>query len=192
LVAVLTLSACAIQPRAPEAPPPAPPTYDQLLQDGTQAQKAGNNVQAQSSWTAAARENPTAKEPWLHMAQMQFDAGNYGAAISAAQEAFQRDSSDATANGLLAVSGLRVSSAALARMDTNKLQGNARSEAESLAKTLRDLLGTPVLVPSPVAAASAPLRPVRTARSRSTAAAAKAVTTPSVQEPSHDPFSALR
>jgi tetratricopeptide (TPR) repeat protein len=202
LAAAAALSACSTTPQVAEAPPPPP--YEQLLEDGRQAQKAGNLQQALASWQQAARQNPSAKEPWLRMAQMHFDAGDYGNAIAEAQEAMQRDGSDAVANGLLAVSGLRVSSAALARMQADTLSNSTRGEAEALAKTLRELLGAPVLVPQPAAAAAS--APPRTARVRAAASAAaaqpaggaKPVTTsasPSTapaKAAARDPFGALR
>lgn len=209
LVLAALLSACSTtSPKVLIDPPPPP--YEQLLEDGRQAQKAGNQMQALEAWRAAAKQNPSAKEPWLRMAQMYFDAADYGNAITAAQETLHRDSTDATANGLLAVSGLRVSSDALARMHTDNLQGSTRNEAESLAKTLRELLGAPVLVPqpnTPTAAASAP----RATKPRATATAAAVkpktsdvpapvavktadttVAKPTAQAPSRDPFGALR
>jgi len=208
IVAALT-SGCATTGKvAVEAPPPP---YEQLLEDGRQAQKAGNQMQALEAWRAAAKQNPSAKEPWLRMAQMHFDAADYGNAISAAQEVLHRDSTDAVANGLLAVSGLRVSSEALARMHTDNLQGSTRNEAESLAKTLRELLGAPVLVPQPptATASSGSSRPARTARApaktseaapppvmakTSTPKPADATAAPkaTAQAPSRDPFGALR
>ncbi|MED5618033.1 hypothetical protein [Ideonella sp. BN130291] len=200
------LVACANAPKSADA---APPPYEQLLEDGRQAQKAGNNVQALEAWRTAAKQNPSAKEPWLRMAQLHFDAADYGNAITAAQEAMQRDSTDAVANGLLAVSGLRVSSAALARMHTDNLQGSTRNEAETLAKTLRELLGAPVLVPQPATAstpaprtARAAARPTAAAASAAAGAAPKAVAAkptdtapaakPAAPAPSRDPFGALR
>jgi tetratricopeptide (TPR) repeat protein len=201
------LVACANAPKVPDAP--AVP-YEQLLEEGRQAQKAGNNVQALEAWRSAAKQNPSAKEPWLRMAQLHFDSADYGNAITAAQEAMQRDSTDAVANGLLAVSGLRVSSAALARMHTDNLQGSTRNEAETLAKTLRELLGAPVLVPQPATAAAPAPRSTRAAQRPPAAAAAasaagaapKAVAAkaqdtapaakPAAPAPSRDPFGALR
>jgi tetratricopeptide (TPR) repeat protein len=202
LAAAAALSACSTAPQVAEAPPPPP--YEQLLEDGRQAQKAGNPQQALALWQQAARQNPSAKEPWLRMAQMHFDAGDYGNAITEAQEAMQRDGSDAVANGLLAVSGLRVSSAALARMHADTISNSTRGEAEALAKTLREVLGAPVLVPQPpVAAASAPARTTRASRASASAAAAqpaggaKPVTATSsstapAKAAARDPFGALR
>jgi hypothetical protein len=211
LAAGAMLAACSTVPKGPAEPQP---TYEQLLDQAAQAHKSGDAPHAVGLWQNAAKLNPAAKEPWLHMAQTHFDAGDYGHAITEAEEALQRDSSDAVANGLLAVSGLRVSSQALARMHTEDLAGSTRGEAESLAKTLRTLLGTDVLVPPPdpeleararhyvrsqrnrpaekkpaeAAAAAAPsAAPAATA-----SAAPKPAAKPAQPAPSNDPFSSLR
>lgn len=95
-----------------------------------------------------AEENPAQKAPWVRMARIQFDAENYGGAIVAADEALQRDSTDRTAKGLRAVSGLRVATQSLAELrDDVNLKGSARADAVSLAKVLRETLGEDVLVP---------------------------------------------
>jgi tetratricopeptide (TPR) repeat protein len=199
-LAGVLLAGCATAPQKSNEPPP--PSYDSLLDTGAQEMKAGHKDQAIAAWAQAAKQNPAAKEPWLRMAQTHFDAGEYGSAISEAQEALQRDNTDEVANGLLAVSGLRVSSQALARMRTKELAGTTRGEAETLAKTLRELLGTPVLVPPPENVAQ-PARPVRHAARHAAAASAAsaAAATPAAANTkpaakasasSNDPFSALR
>ena len=87
------------------------------------------------------------KKPWVRMAQIRFDANQYGEAISSAQEALARDPDDTLAYSILAVSGLRVASKALADLTRkNNLQGSVRSEAQDLAKLLRTSLGEEVLV----------------------------------------------
>ncbi|TVO63461.1 tetratricopeptide repeat protein [Denitromonas ohlonensis] len=99
-----------------------------------------------------AEDNPAQKEPWVRMARIHFEAENYGNAIVAADEALQRDSTDMTAKGLRAVSGLRVATQSLAELrDDTNLKGSARADALSLAKVLRETLGEDVLVP-PVSA----------------------------------------
>jgi tetratricopeptide (TPR) repeat protein len=216
LAAASLLAACSTAPKTPPEPPP--PSYEQLLDQAAQAQKSGDTPHAVELWQSAAKRNPAAKEPWLRMAQTHFDSGDYGHAITEAEEALQRDNGDAVANGLLAVSGLRVSSQALARMHTEDLAGSTRGEAESLAKTLRTLLGTDVLVPQPDPdvearaeryvhsrrgrpAAKKPAEPApaaapgtgATAVSTTTAsAAAKPAAKPATPAPSNDPFSSLR
>jgi hypothetical protein len=185
-------------PTVAEQPAAAPPSAEQLMQEASQAHQAGETARALQLWRDAAASDPLSKEPWLRMAQLHFDRGDYGATITAAQEAWQRDANDATANGLLAVSGLRVSSGALARIHTDALTGSTRSEAESLARTLRDLLGTAVLVPPPPDPRPAPAPRVRPVKRPAVAASAPALATapdaprPAAATPARDPFGALR
>ena len=127
------------------------------------------------TYRIAARQYPTAKEPWMRLAESYFEAADYGNAILAAQEVLQRDAADAVAASVVAVSGLRVSTQALSTLRTqnSSLPGDSRTQAEGLTKTLRELLGESVLVPqaadAPVAASPAPA-----ARRRPTAAAGAA------------------
>lgn len=109
---------------------------------------AGKADEAYKILKVAGQSFPADKTPWVRMAQMRFDAKNYGAAIVDALEAIERDPDDTMANSIAAVSGLRVSSKALAELTRkNKLSGNVKTEAEELAKLLRTSLGEDVLVP---------------------------------------------
>ena len=66
-----------------------------------------------------------------------------------ALEALQRDPNDKLGNSIVAVSGLRLSTKALADLSQqNNLNGSLRSEAKDLAKLLRASLGEDVLVPA--------------------------------------------
>ena len=120
---------------------------------------------------------PADKAPWLQMAQMKFDRGQYGDAIGHALEALERDPDDKVANSIVAVSGLRLSGKALADLSRqNNLNGSLRSEAQDLAKLLRASIGEDVLVPPakrPPAAGKrgrpAPARRRRRARRRQAA-----------------------
>lgn len=162
LLAVAVLGAgCA---SAPPPPKPAPQVQSlaQYLQEATKAKAEQGTNKERDIYRQAARQYPTAKEPWSRLAESYFDATDYGNAILAAQEVLQRDGSDATAASVLAVSGLRVSTQALSALRTqnSKLPVDTRSQAEGLTKTLRELLGESVLVP-PVADA-APATPAAT------------------------------
>jgi predicted Zn-dependent protease len=109
---------------------------------------AGHNDTAYAILKGASSAFPTDKTPWLRMAQMRFDSSNYGEAIVNALEALERDPDDTLANSIIAVSGLRVTSKALADLShKNNITGNVRSEAQDLAKLLRTSLGEEVLVP---------------------------------------------
>lgn len=132
------------------------------LAQADKALKAGQTGQAMARLDAAIQADPAAKAPWLKKAQIHFDAREYGQAITQAQEVLQRDAGDLGAKSILAVSGLRVSASALAQLrKVNEVNGPARSEAEGVAKLIREALGEQILVPM-AATASAP-EPVRQA-----------------------------
>lgn len=124
------------------------------------AQKQGKTDLAIEQLDLAIKADPSTKAPWLKKAQIHFDARQYGQAITEAQEVLQRDVNDLTAKSILAVSGLRVSALALEQLrKANEVNGSTRSEAESVAKLIREALGEPILVPAlPVAAASEPVK----------------------------------
>jgi tetratricopeptide (TPR) repeat protein len=144
---------------------------------------AGQPDKAHALLKNAGQAFPTDKTPWVRMAQMHFDADNYGEAIVDALEALQRDPDDTLANSIAAVSGLRVSSKALGELTRkNKLNGDVKSEAQDLAKLLRSSLGEDVLVPKP--------RTPPKARTTSTAAATPAPAKSGSS--SSDPFGALK
>ena len=124
-------------------------TLAAAMSQADSAVMAGQNDKAFAILKNASSTFPTEKTPWLRMAQMRFDTSNYGDAILNAQEALQRDPDDTLANSILAVSGLRVSSKALADLSQkNNLTGSVRNEAQDLARLLRDALGEKDLVPS--------------------------------------------
>lgn len=160
LAAAIGFAGCASKPAkspAAVAPAPAVQSLQQYLQDAARAASEGNNKErARELYRTAARQYPAAKEPWTKLAEDYFESANYGQAILAAQEVIQRDPQDSVATSVLAVSGLRVSAAALKSMhdQNNKLSGGPRSEAQALAKTLRDALGETELVPQAAAPAA--------------------------------------
>jgi len=144
---------------------------------------AGQPDKAYAALKSAGLAFPTDKAPWVRMAQLRFDSKNYGEAIVEALEALERDPDDTIANSIAAVSGLRVSSKALAELTRkNKLSGNVKSEAEELAKLLRASLGEDVLVPTS--------RRVTPPKARTPAAAT--TTTAKSSSSSSDPFGALK
>jgi len=138
------------------------------------AQKQGKTDQAIEQLDLAIKADPSVKAPWLKKAQIHFDARQYGQAITEAQEVLQRDVNDLTAKSILAVSGLRVSALALEQLrKANEVNGSTRSEAESVARLIREALGEPILVPQlPVAAASEPVKSKPSARASSRTAMA--------------------
>lgn len=131
---------------------------NEKLASADQALKQGKTDQALEQIDLAIKADPSSKAPWLKRAQIHFDARQYGLAITEAQEVLQRDVNDLTAKSISAVSGLRVSAQALEQLrKANEVNGSTRSEAESVAKLIREALGEPILVsPTPATAAEAP------------------------------------
>lgn len=194
LLSVLcALSACSTAPKQPE-PGSAAATekMTESLNAADKAQKLGKTEDALAELDTAIKVDPASKQPWLRKAQIHFDARQYGQAITAAQETLQRDTTDLTAKSILAVSGLRVSAQALEQLrKANEVNGSARTEAESVAKLIREALGEPILVP-PVAAASAPVEAkprtaVRRAAPRPVATASAPAVVPSAKPAAANP-----
>jgi Flp pilus assembly protein TadD len=148
LVCIALLSACAsTAPAAGDSAKPA--TVAAALAEAETAVRAGQKDRALAILRKAGSTFPTDKAPWVRMAQMHFDSTNYGAAIVDAQEALERDPDDTLAHSIVAVSGLRVTSRALADISKkNHLTGNVRTEAQDLAKLLRTSLNEAELVPN--------------------------------------------
>ena len=150
----LILAACATLPEKP----PVVVSVEQAMTQAEEAGKLGQLDKAYAALSESAKANPTRKEPWLKTAQLNFDGGNYGQAIVAAQEALQRDGTDRAAQSIVAVSALRLATRTLSDMvRQDSLNGSVRTEAETLAKSLRDSLGETILVPRPTA--TPPVRP---------------------------------
>lgn len=142
----ILLSACATpQPAVPAKP--VVPTMDELLSKAGEASSAGRKEEAVKLWKQAATAYPADKAPWSNIAQARYDAGQYGEAIVNAQEVLVRDPNDRLANSIIAVSGLRLSTRALADLSRqNNLSGSVKTESQELAKLLRESLGEQQLV----------------------------------------------
>lgn len=120
----------------------------QLLMKASELAAKGNSNDALIAFGDLAKTNPDWKEPWVKIAKIQFDAGNYSQAIVSSEEALQRDKTDRFAESIRAVSGLRVAAASLNGLrDEVELKGNARADAVALAGVMRETLGEEVLVP---------------------------------------------
>lgn len=183
-LACLLLAACATDGELVRGDKPAPATLERALAEADNALAAGQADKAQVLLKSAATSYPADKTPWLHLAQLKFDRASYGEAILHAQEALQRDPNDKLGNSIVAVSGLRLSTKALADLSQqNNLNGSLRSEAQELARLLRSSLGEELLVP-----AAAPARKAA-APSRKTAAQPNKN---SSQSSGNDPFGALK
>ena len=144
---ITLLSACAEVPK--KVGDGQSPTLDSMLAKASAASNTGQSEQALSQLKSATGIYPTEKKPWLQMAQLNFDSANYGDAINNALEVLQRDPADKLANSIVAVSGLRLSTKALADLiQQNNLSGTVRTEAEGLAKLLRESLGESLVLSS--------------------------------------------
>ena len=148
LIGAATLAGCAVDAPLQGADRASHQTLEKMLADADRAAAAGQHEKSHAALKAAAASYPAEKAPWLQMAQMRFDRGNYSDAIVQAQEALQRDPADKQALSIIAVAGLRLSTRSLAELNQqSSLGGSVRSEAQELARTLRNTLGEDVLVP---------------------------------------------
>jgi hypothetical protein len=137
--------------------------------------------------------SPADKAPWLRMAQAQFDVANYGEAIVDALEVLKRDTKDQVAKSIVVVSGLRLSTKTLADLRTqNEISGSLRTEAQDLAKILRDNLGESALVAKPHKSSAHHAKPVVPSTAPPVHAAAPAPAAPPSKSSSANPFSALK
>lgn len=140
---------------------------EEMLVNAKTARATGNSQQAIQVLKGAIGTYPAEKAPWIELAQLNFDASHYGQAIVHAEEALLRDPTDQLASSIVAVSGLRLSTKALADLSRqNNLSGSLRVEAQELAKLMRETLGAPILVParSREVAPAQRTRPVSTVR----------------------------
>jgi tetratricopeptide (TPR) repeat protein len=168
-VASVAFVGCAT-PTPPPAAAPIQPSLEELMQRAQNSAKEGRREAARIEYRDAAKAYPAVKAPWVKLAEDYFEASDYGNAILAAQEVQQRDPQDVLAQSILAVSGLRVSSAALIalRDQTSGVPSSTRDQAEALTRTLREALGETILVPR--AEPPAPVPRPRTNRPRTAVA----------------------
>ncbi len=158
LACAFILTGCASGP--PPAPAPVekvPVTVASLMAEAEAAVTRNNIEQAMAKLKAAAVFDPKDKAPRLRMAQLRFDGHSYGEAIFHAQEVVDRDPNDMLAHSIIAASGLRVSSQALADLAArNNVSGSVRSEAQDLVKLVRMHIKGDIIVPKAAADTPAP------------------------------------
>jgi hypothetical protein len=136
--------------------------------------------------------------PWLKMANVWFEAGNYPSAILAANEVLHRDAGNQEAKSLLGVSGLRVAAGAVSGLRSpSSVNSSARVEAENLTNSLRTALGEMVLVPAAEGGPATRNKPASNQRpnsgtSASAGRAAKAAPKSSPDAGGGDPFKSLK
>lgn len=182
-VLAAALSACATTPKVP----PTPQLTD-LLSQATAAAATGEKEKAITVWKQAATAYPADKAPWSSIAQARYEAAQYGEAITAAQEVLVRDPNDKLANSIIATSGLRLATRALADLSRqNNLSGSLRTESQDLAKLLRETLGETVLFNNSTSKRSDENKVKVSTGKRATARAAA-----SDNDKSADPFGSLK
>lgn len=153
-------------------------------------QAAGKKVEAVAVMARFVELYPDSGDGWLQISRMNFDAGEYGAAIVAAEKVLGLKGDHRVARSVQAVSGLRIAAEALSALrDDEEMTGSARADAVNLARVLRETLGESVLVRPRTQAAPRPAaRPPQQPAARAPAAA-PARAQPEVDG---DPFSVLR
>lgn len=186
VLGVVALAGCETIPKTDSAKSTAA-LGEQVFTEADAAIAAKQEEKAYSMMKAASQSHPVDKRPWVKMAQIRFNAGVYGEAITNAQEALERDPDDTVAHSIVAVSGLRVASRALSDLTRkNNLAGDVKSEAQDLARLLRTSLGEPILVkPEPPKPAT-----VRTRQASSASSAASSTSRSASND--KDPFAGLK
>ena len=139
------LAACASSPKKQAEAP----SFDSLESQAETLVTTSGPDAAIDGFEKASRADPTRKEPWVRIAQLQFDRGNYANAIMAAEEVLQRDPDDAVADGVMTVAGFRIANQSLQRLQGRGALASdtARREAQTLADTLRATMGDAILAP---------------------------------------------
>ncbi len=141
------LAGCAGTP--PVSAPPAPaPTLASLMAQADAAVRLGKFEHAVVVLKTATRTWPADKTAWLRIAQISFECQEYGEAVTHAKKVLERDPDDIVAHSLVAVSGLRVASKALADLSAKKkVSGDVRDAAQDLAKILRTSINGEIIPP---------------------------------------------
>jgi tetratricopeptide (TPR) repeat protein len=130
--AALVLGACATSPMERQS------LLDSMLSQADDEVAKGRRDAALELLNRAAKESPASPAPWLKIANIWFDEGNYASSILAANEVLQREPASQEAKSLLVVAGLRVAAKnARGLASVNAINSNARNEAESLTKSLK-------------------------------------------------------
>lgn len=183
--------------------PAGPLPLSELLSQGSQHAATGQKEKAISVWKEASAAYPGDKTPWANIAQSRYDSGQYGEAITNAQEVLLRDPNDKSANAIIAVAGLRLANRSLGDLSRqNGLTPQLRADTMDQFKQLREFMPDgpgPVTrvarTPSPQpknpgkkeAADDGPLSILQS----TPAATVKQPTPPKARENAGDPFNSL-
>jgi len=182
---IASLAACATT-GGTQAPPVV--TYDSLMGTAESQLTSANFAGALQSFETAAKSDPTRKEPWVRLAQLHFDTGNYGRAIVASEEVLLRDPTDKVAESVLTLGGFRIATQSLQRLQSSGALTSeaAQREARELAEMMRETMGPEVAgVPEPTRRA-----PVRRRPATAPAPAPAAEQAPA-EKPTTNPFDRL-
>ncbi len=165
--------------------------YDAILSTAEAEVAAGRVDRGLIGFKDAGAADPTRKEAWVRIAQIEFNNANYARAIVASEEVLQRDDSDLIADGILTVSGLRIANQSLLRLQKSGALGSntARSEAETLATSLRATMG-PELFQDDSARNTTRRRTSSPASRRATPQASAPQSTPKADPPESAPATA--
>ena len=191
LLAAAFLAACATGGRKGE---PAAVSYDALMSTAESQVTASRFTEALGTFEAAAKADPTRKEPWIRLAQLNFDTGHFGRAIVAAEEALQRDPTDKVAESVLTVGGFRVAAQSLQRLQSSgALTGDAaQREARQLVSAMRDTMGSEILAdPDAPKPQTRPAPRRRAAAPAASSPAPASATTPAAKPATANPFDKL-
>jgi len=147
LVALLlmsTIAGCASMSKRPE-----PVSFDAAMSLAEAQVATGEARAAIGAFEQAAEADPARKEPWVRIAQLQFDQGSYARAMVAADQVLQIDPDDLVADGVMTVAGLRLAHQSLTRLQGRGglASGTAQKEAQALVDVLRRTMGSDVLAP---------------------------------------------
>lgn len=158
LTLALMMTGCANSDAKQGAEAEAKSSLESSVEKVEAALVEGRTDDAVKMLKALASRFPADKTPWLRIAQIRFDAGDYSDAIINAQEAIKRDPSEKGANSILTLSSLRLATKSLSDLRSqNALNGSIKSDAQDLTRTLREITGVaPVSVPGKPAAAAPP------------------------------------
>jgi tetratricopeptide (TPR) repeat protein len=184
------LAACATNSGTPAPPPKAPAqaSLQELMQRAEASAKANRLEASRLEYREAAKAYPTSVLPWSKLAEDYFEKGDHGNAILAAQEVVQREPQNVVAQSVLAVSGLRVSNAALTslRAQQSGVPTSTREQATALTRTLREALGEYALVPRQPTSGDTSAATTATSTATATAGATTS-TAPARSKPSQAP-----
>lgn len=124
---------------------------DEIMVRAEKTIAAGQPGDAIKLYEQAAKEAPTYKTPWMKLARLYYDKGNFLKAYQAASEAYSRDPMDADARALKAMSALQLASSSVSDWVTAGQAVPAdKDNAALLTKAMNDMVAPPP-PPKPVA-----------------------------------------